>query len=48
MKRFIKYVNGFLVIPENKSNCSSKNFRAIADANLQMYTKCVEDGVDDE
>ena len=37
-----------VVIPENKSNCSSKNFHAIADANLQMYTKCVEDGVDEE
>ena len=30
-------------IPESRANCSSKNFHAIAEANLKMYTKCVED-----
>ena len=29
-------------IPEDKSNCSSRNFLAIADANLMMYSRCVE------
>ena len=36
-------------IPASKSNCSSKNFNAIADANLKMYTRCVEgDATDDQ
>ena len=47
-ERFEKKGRRKIVIPESKINCSSKNFHAIADANLSMYTKCVENGVDDE
>ena len=35
-------------VPESKINFLSKNFHAIADANLQMYTRCVESGITEE
>ena len=35
-------------IPENKANCTSKNFNAIAEANLKMYTICVEENRSDD
>ena len=47
-ERFVKKGRRNTVIPASKASCSSKNFYAIADANLKMYTRCVEDGVDDE
>ena len=31
-----------VTIPVEKSNCSSKNFLAIAEANLHMYSRCIE------
>ena len=36
------------MIPAEKSNCSSKNFQAIANANLRMYTLCVEKEAPDD
>ena len=37
-----------VTIPVEKSNCSSKNFLAIAEANLHMYSRCIEDNESEE
>ena len=46
--RSVKRVTRNIVIPESTARFNSKNFQAIADANLKRYTRCVEDEVDEE
>ena len=47
-KRFSSKKKPRITIPDNKANCSSKNFLAIAEANLSMYSRCIESSAPDE
>ena len=41
-KKFSSKRKPRIIIPDSKANCSSKNFKAIAEANLSMYSRCIE------
>lgn len=44
-KKFSSKRKPRITIPEDKSTCSSRNFHAIADANLMMYSRCIENDI---
>ena len=47
-KKFSSRRKPRITIPDNKANCSSKNFMAIAEANLKMYSRCIENSAPEE
>ena len=47
-KKFSSKRKRRITIPDSKANCSSKNFLAIAEANLNMYSRCIENTASDE
>ena len=47
-KKFSSRRKPRITIPDNKANCPSKNFMAIVEANLKMYSRCIENNAPEE